>query len=308
MPIDPQIARLLADAVAKDPRGIEQLSVDDARRRGGSAPVDAIVAFQELAETRDVVSGDVPARLYRPAAGVLPLLVYFHGGGWVVGSVTASDNFCRALANASGCAVLSVEYRLAPEHRYPGAADDAYAATRWAAEHAFELGIDPNRLAVGGSSAGGNLAAVASLMARERGAPKIALQLLHVPVMDHDLTRGSYERYATGHGLTRAAMQWFWDHYVPDGARRDEPNASPLWAKDLRRLPPAVFVAAECDPLYDEGAAYAERLRQAGIPVTYLEYPGMVHSFMGWSAVVPSGARAFAEVGAELRRALAAER
>ncbi len=304
MTVDPQIARLLADAVAKDPRGIETLSVADARIRGGSAPVDAIVAFEDVAETRDVNAGHIPARLYRPSAGTLPLLVYFHGGGWVVGSVKTSDNYCRALANASGCAVLSVDYCLAPEHEYPHAADDAYAATRWAAEHASELGVDPGRLAVGGSSAGGNLAAVASLMARERTGPRIALQLLHVPVMDHDFETASYRENATGRGLTRAAMQWFWGHYAPDVARRDEPYASPLGAKDLRGLPPAILVAAECDPLRDEGRAYAHRLRGDGVAVATLEYPGMVHSFMSWSAVVATARRAFVEVGAALRERL----
>jgi len=293
LPVDPQIAELLAAAAAADPRGIEELTVEQARIRGGSVSV-ASVPFEDVAEVRDLAVGTEPllsARLYRPSAGTLPLLVYFHGGGWVVGSVALSDNFCRALANASGCAVLSVEYRLAPEHRYPAAADDAYAATRWAAEHAAELGIDADRLAVAGSSAGGNLAAV-------------AVQLLHVPVMDHDLTRSSYARNAKGMGLTRAGMEWFWDHYAPDPARRDEPYAAPLRARDLRGLPPALFVVAECDPLRDEGAAYAERLRQADVPVTYREYEGMVHGFMSWSSVVPTAARAFSEVGADLRKRL----
>jgi acetyl esterase len=306
MPVDPRIAELLAKAAAADPRGIEGLTVEQARIRGGSVAV-ASVPFEDVAEARDIVVGTeplIPARLYRPGEGTLPLLVYFHGGGWVVGSVALSDSFCRALANASGCAVLSVEYRLAPEHRYPAAADDAHAATRWAAEHAAELGIDADRLAVGGSSAGGNLAAVACLMARERGGPKIALQLLHVPVMDHDFTRASYVTNAKGMGLTQAGMEWFWGHYAPDAAQRDEPNASPLRARDLRGLPPALFVVAECDVLRDEGAAYAERLRQAGVPVTYLEYAGMVHAFMGWSSVVATGARAFTEVGVALRKAL----
>lgn len=306
LPVDPQIAQLLAASAATDPRGIEELTVEQARIRGGSVSV-ASVPFEEVAEVRDVALSAEPliaARLYRPRAGSLPLLVYFHGGGWVVGSVALSDNFCRALANASGCAVLSVEYRLAPEHRYPAAADDAYAATRWAADHAAELGIDADRLAVGGSSAGGTLAAVVCLIARERGRPKIAVQLLHVPVMDHDFTRASYARNAKGMGLTRAGMEWFWGLYAPEAAQRDEPYASPLRAKDLRGLPPAIFVVAECDPLRDEGAAYAERLRQAAVPVTYREYEGMVHAFMGWSSVVPTGKRAFAEVGADLRKAL----
>ena len=306
MPVDPQIAQLLAQAAAADPRGIEELTVEQARIRGGSVAV-ASVPFEEVDEVRDIAAAGeplIPGRLYRPGAGTLPLIVYFHGGGWVVGSVALSDNFCRALANASGCAVLSVEYRLAPEHRYPAAADDAYAATRWAAEHGAELGIDAGRLAVGGSSAGGNLATVVCLMARERGGPKIALQLLHVPVTDNDFKRASYVTNVKGMGLTRAGMEWFWGHYAPDAAQRDEPYASPLRAKDLRGLPPALFVVAECDPLRDEGAAYAERLRQAGVPVTYREYAGMVHGFMSWSSVVPTAARAFAEVGADLRKRL----
>jgi acetyl esterase len=307
MPLDPNVARLLARAAEIDPRGVEELSVAEARARGGSIVVGT-VPFEDVAEVRDVripSSATIPARLYRPSPRTSPLLVYFHGGGWVLGSVALSDPFCRALANASGCAVLSVDYRLAPEHRYPVAADDAYAATRWAAEHARDLGVDAARVAVGGSSAGGNLAAVVSLVARERGGPKIALQWLHVPVTDHDFTRPSYAANATGVGLTRAGMEWFWGHYEPDLARRSEPYASPMRAVDLRGLPPAIVVTAECDPLRDEGAAYAERLREAGVPVTYVEYPGMVHGFMSWPDVVPAGARAFKEIGAALRKGLA---
>jgi len=307
VPLDPQIAQLLAEARAADARGIEELGVEEARIRGGSVSV-ASVPFQDVVETRDVAVSSEPmigARLYRPASGTLPLLLFFHGGGWVVGSVALSDTYCRALANASGCAVLSVEYRLAPEHRYPAAAQDAYTATEWAVAHASELGIDPRRVAVGGSSAGGNLAAVVTLMARERGGPALRAQWLQVPVLDHDFTRPSYVRNATGMGLTRKGMEWFWDMYAPDIATRDEPYASPLRAKDLRALPPALVVTAECDPLRDEGAEYAERLRAAGVPVTYLEYAGMVHAFMGWSSVVATGARAFAEIGRELRRLLA---
>lgn len=307
MTLDPRVAQLLADAVAKDARGIDELTVGEARRRGGSAPVAAVVPLEEVAEVRDIVvpsGAGIPARLYRPREGTLPLRVYFHGGGWVVGGVALSDAFCRAVANASGCAVLSVDYRLSPEHRYPAAADDAYVATAWAADHARALAIDAARLAVGGSSAGGNLAAVASLMARDRHGPRIAAQLLHVPVLDHDFTRPSYRAFATGCGLTAAGMRWFWDHYVPDVARRDEAYAAPLHAADLRGLPQAIFVSAECDPLHDEGVAYEERLRSAGVPVTRLEYGGMVHSFMSWSSELPAARRALDEVGAALSRAL----
>lgn len=306
MTVDPVVARLLADAASADPRGIESLSVAEARLRGGTASVAAQVPFEDVAEVRDVVIDDgLPARLYRPAAGTLPLVVYFHGGGWVVGSVAISDPFCRALSNASRCALLSVEYRLAPEHRYPAAAVDAYAAVRWSAAHAADLGIDARRIAVAGSSAGGNLAAVATLMAREQAGPTVAAQLLHVPVTDHDFDTPSYRAYAMGYGLTRAAMRWFWDHYLPDAGRRSEPHASPLRARDLVALPPAIVVTAECDPLHDEGRAYAERLRAAGVAVRSLDYAGMVHAFMSWSSAVPEARRAFDEVGAELRRLLA---
>jgi len=302
--IDPKAAELLAAAAAADPRGIEELTVDEARRRGGSAPVPAVVPFEEVAETRDVDADGVSARLYRPSAGTLPLLVYFHGGGWVVGSVAISDPWCRMLANHSGCAILSVDYRLAPEHRYPAAADDAYRVTAWAASHARELGVDATRIAVGGSSAGGNLAAVASLVARERRGPALRAQLLHVPVTDHDFDTGSYRRYGTGHGLTLAGMHWFWGHYCPDVTRRNEPYASPLRARDLSGLPPAIVVTAECDPLVDEGRAYADRLRSAKVPVSYIEYPGMIHGFMGWASALPTARRAFDEIGAALREAL----
>lgn len=210
MPVDQRIVALLAEAERIDPRPIEALSIAEARARGGSVNAAPALAPEPVADVRDVVIGTLPpisARLYRPRSGTLPLLVYFHGGGWVVGSVAIADPFCRALANASGCAVLSVEYRLAPEDRYPAAAEDAYTATRWSAEHASDLGIDASRIAVGGSSAGGNLAAVVALMARERGTPALAFQLLHVPVTDHDFDTSSYRANGKGFGLTRNGMQ-----------------------------------------------------------------------------------------------------
>jgi len=307
MPVDPRIVELLAEAERTDPRPLETLSVAEARARGGSVNIAPALPLEPVADVQDLVIDTLPpiaARIYRPRTGAHPLLVYFHGGGWVVGSVANSDAFSRALANASGCAVLSVEYRLAPEDRYPAAADDAYAATRWSADHASELGIDPARIAVGGSSAGGNLAAVVALMARERGAPKIAFQLLHVPVTDHDFETSSYRANATGYGLTRDGMRWFWDHYAPDPKLRSEPYASPLRAKDLSGLPRAHLVTAECDPLRDEGKAYAARLLEAGVPTTYVEYPGMVHGFTGMAVTIPMGRTAIDDMGAALRSAL----
>jgi len=308
MPVDPRIAELLAEAEKIDPRPIEALSVAEARARGGSVNAAPALAPEVVADVRDLVIDTlppIPARLYRPRSGMLPLLVYFHGGGWVVGSVAVSDPFCRALANASGCAVVSVEYRLAPEDRFPAAADDAYAATRWSADHAADLGIDASRIAVGGSSAGGNLAAVVALMARERGTPSIAFQLLHVPVVDHDFDTPSYRANGAGFGLTLKGMRWFWDLYAPDPKMRDEPYASPLRAKDLSGLPPAHVVTAECDPLRDEGKAYAMRLQRAGVAATYVEYPGMVHGFTGMAMSIPMGRTAIDDMGAALRTALA---
>jgi acetyl esterase len=308
MPVDPAIALLLAEAETIDPRPIETLSVAEARARGGSVNVAPALAPEPVSEVRDLVIDTLPpisARLYRPRAGPLPLLVYLHGGGWVVGSVAVADPFSRALANASRCAVLSVEYRLAPEDRYPAAVDDAYAATRWSAEHATDLGVDPSRIAVGGSSAGGNLAAAVALMARERGTPQVAFQLLHVPVLDHDFETPSYRANAIGFGLTRSGMRWFWDHYVPDPKLRDEPFASPLRATDLSGLPPALIVTAECDVLRDEGRAYGERLREAGVSATYVEYPGMVHGFTSMAMTIPLARTAIDEMGAALRDALA---
>jgi acetyl esterase len=308
MPVDPEITALLAEAEKIDPRPLETLSVAEARARGGSVIVAPALPSEPVADVRELVIDALPpisARLYRPRTGTLPLLVYFHGGGWVVGSVTISDPFCRALANASGCAVVSVDYRLAPEHRYPAAAEDAYAATRWSADHASDLGIDASRIAVGGSSAGGNLAAVAALMARERGGPTLAFQLLHVPVTDHDFETASYRANGRGFGLTRGGMRWFWDQYAPDPKLRSEAYASPLRAADLSRLPPAHIVTAECDVLRDEGKAYATRLREAGVATTYVEYPGMVHGFTGLAVKIPMGRTAIDDMGAALRRALA---
>jgi acetyl esterase len=308
MPVDAAIAALLAEAEKIDPRPIEALGIAEARARGGSVNVAPALPPEPVADVRELIVDTlppVPARLYRPRSGTLPLLVYFHGGGWVVGSVATSDPFARALANASGCAVVSVEYRLAPEDRYPAAADDAYGATRWCADHFSDLDIDPSRIAVGGSSAGGNLAAVVSLMARDRGTPAIAFQLLHVPVTDHDFDTPSYQVNGSGFGLTRSGMRWFWDHYAPDPRLRNEPYASPLRAKDLSRLPPAHIVTAECDPLRDEGKAYATRLREAGVPTTYVEYAGMVHGFTGMATTIPLGRTAIDDMGAALRQALA---
>jgi acetyl esterase len=221
-------------------------------------------------------------RAYTPESAfddARPVLVYFHGGGWVRGDLDTHDGLCRLLAEAADCVVCSVDYRRAPEHPFPTPVHDAYAATEWAAEYASIVGGDPARIAVGGDSAGGNLAAVVTLMARERDGPAIDHQVLLYPVTDYAFDTDSYEENASGYLLSRASMRWYWARYLDDEIDGANPYASPLRAPDLSGLPSATVVTAGYDPLRDEGAAYAERLRAAGVSVTHAEYPGMVHVF-----------------------------
>jgi acetyl esterase len=228
----------------------------------------------------DVAGGEVGVRVYRPAASEpLPLLVYAHGGGFVFCDVDSHDGLCRSLANLIPAVVVSVGYRLAPEHRWPTAAEDVLAVTEWAAAHASEFGGDPTRIAVGGDSAGGNLAAVTTLMARDRGAPSIAAQLLLYPVIAADFDTDSYRLFGQGFYNPHPALQWYWDQYVPAVDDRQHPYASPLRA-DLTGLPPAVVVLAGHDPLRDEGSAYANGLTAAGVSTIRCEFDGGIHGFM----------------------------
>ena len=233
-----------------------------------------------------------------------PALVYFHGGGWVVGSIGSHDHLCRSITALSGVSVISVDYRLAPEHPFPAALDDAQAATEYVAEHPAEFGVDPARLAVGGDSAGGNLAAVVARRLRDKGNPPLALQLLIYPATDADLNTASYLENAEGYMLTRAAMAWYWDQYVPDEAQRLHPDASPLRAADLSKLPPAWILTAEYDPLRDEAEVYARRLVDAGVPVKLTRYDGMFHGFLRRHAQLARGKAALSEVANALRAAL----
>jgi acetyl esterase len=218
-------------------------------------------------------------RAYTPPGEGHPVLVYFHGGGWVRGDLDTHDGLCRLLAEAADCVILSVDYRRAPEHRFPTAVHDAYAATAWGAEYADVIGGDPERVAVGGDSAGGNLAAAVTLLARERDGPAIDHQVLLYPVTDHAFDTDSYAENASGYLLSRASMRWYWERYLGDDVDGANPYASPLRARDLSGLPSATVITAGYDPLRDEGAAYADRLREAGVPVTHENYPGMVHVF-----------------------------
>ncbi|MCY4223095.1 MAG: alpha/beta hydrolase, partial [Thiotrichales bacterium] len=235
----------------------------------------------------------------------LPSLVYFHGGGHVIGSPDTHDATARNLCNGAGCVVMSVDYRLAPEHKFPAAAEDAFAAVHWCATHGAEIGVDPRRIAVGGDSAGGNLAAVAALMAREAGGPAIRLQVLVYPVTDYACDTASYHIWATGYVLEAASMRWYRDHYLRDEADRRDWRAAPLRAADLSGLPPAFVLTAQCDVLHDEGEAYAQRLRAAGVEVEYHRCDGMIHGFFTMAPAIDGAVRAQALVCKAMKDAFA---
>jgi acetyl esterase len=308
VPLDPQARALLDQIAAAGIPPSHLLSVADAREMqltrkrmlGGTPPPIANVTERSIPGP----AGAIPVRLYTPEGSApFPVLVYFHGGGWVAGNLDTHDDTCRAVANEAGCIVASIDYRLAPEHKFPAAAEDAYAATCWAAEHAAEIGADPERLAIGGDSAGGNLAAVVALMARDRRGPAIVHQLLVYPVTDYSFDTPSYRDNAEGYLLTRASMEWYWGHYLASDADGDNPYASPLRAGDLSGLPPALVITAEYDPLRDEGEAYAKRLREAGVPVMSTCYPGMIHGFFGQFQLLDQGKEAIRQAGSALKAA-----
>ena len=246
-------------------------------------------------------AGELNYRLYRPAAeGPHPIVVYFHGGGWVLGAHDSDDSFCRDLCVRSDSMIVSVDYRHGPESRFPAAVDDAFAAVRWVADHAGELGGVPGQVAVAGWSAGGNLAAVVCQLARDAGGPSIVGQLLVTPVTDSDLTRPSYTSNAEGYMLTTALMSWFWDQYADD-AQRSDPRAAPLRAASLADLPPALVVTCEFDPLHDEGAAYAAAMSAAGTSVSHVDGRGHIHTSLTAVDVLASGAAVRAEMGEALK-------
>jgi acetyl esterase len=255
---------------------------------------------RDACQIEDVVLGSVRARRYAPGGEPAATVVYLHGGGWVLGDLDDYDAICVHLAVESGCELYSVEYRLAPEHPFPAAVEDAFAALRAAAELAAG-----RPLVVAGDSAGGNLAAVTALRARDAGAPELSLQVLVYAILDHDLERRSYRANGTppGYVLTTDDMRWFWGHYLDDPARRGDPLASPLRAEDLSGVAPALVVVAEYDPLHDEGAAYAERLRDAGVRVDLLELPGAVHGLLGMLGVANAAAEAASAIARAVRSA-----
>jgi acetyl esterase len=310
MPLDPQARALMDQFTAMGLPAFHQQTVQEAR--------DAIVAFATSAGEPEAVAkienrtipgpvGTIPVRVYTPEAPApLPVLVFYHGGGWVIGNLDSHDGTCRTLANAARCLVVSVDYRLAPEHPFPAPAEDCYAALRWVADNAKPLGGDPGRIAVGGDSAGGNLSAVVSQMARDRKGPRLVYQLLIYPVTDAPSTNASYRDNSEGYFLTTEMMQWFWNHYVAKGT--DDPYARPLRAKSFANLPPALVITAEFDPLRDEGEAYAANLREAGVPVRMSRYDGMIHGFFGMTAFLDRARAAVGEAAGALREAFGTAR
>jgi acetyl esterase len=308
MPLHPQVQVVLDQFKAMGFPGFDAMDVEQARtlfsdvERPPGEPVG-------LVEDRAVPgpAGDIPVRVYRPASPPdrpLPLVVLFHGGGWTIGSVEGHDPLSRALANRAGVVVVSVEYRLGPEHRFPAAVEDAIAATGWAAEHASELGGDPDRLVVAGDSAGGNLAAVVAIDARDRGGPAIAFQVLVYPATDlrrHDWP--SFRENGEGYFLTVRDMEWFEGHYLRSPADRDDWRVSPAAAASHAGLPPALVLTAEYDPLRDQGEAYASQLRAAGVPVRVVRYAGQIHAFLSLE-MLDESKTALDDIAAELRSAL----
>ena len=308
MPLHPEAQALLDALSAEGLPPFEAMTVPQAREATG-----AFIDLQPPREEVDAIEnrtvsgpgGEVPVRIYTPAGdGPRGVLVYFHGGGWVIGDLETVDGPCRMLANAADVVVVSVDYRLAPEHRHPAAFEDCYAVTEWVAAHASELGADPARLAVGGDSAGGQLAAAVTLHARDHSGPAIAFQLLIYPVTDFAFTNASQIENGEGYLLQRATMQWFWAHNLGATDPGKDQTAFPARADSLVGLPPAFVATAEYDPLRDEGEAYAQALAAAGVEVSALRYDGMIHGFFWTLGATPSGARMVDDAVAVMRPAL----
>lgn len=302
--LDPKVRLLLEAIAAEDGPPLQTLPPTEARRLAAESLKPVEGTAEPVGSVEDLripgPEGDIPIRVYTPdTPAPRPSMVYFHGGGWVVCDLDTHDVICRGIARRSGAVVVSVGYRLAPEHKFPAAVDDCYAATMWVAANADRLGIDLDRIAVGGDSAGGNLGAVVSLKSRDESGPAIALQAMVYPVTDlSSFETPSYLEFGEGYQLTKPEMEWFRGHYLRSRDDAYNPHASPLLAHDLRGLPPALIITAECDPLRDEGEAYAMRLLEAGVPVTLSRYPGMIHPFFSFSGAIPQALDAIQQVAA----------
>jgi acetyl esterase len=310
MALDQATAALLEEMAASGLKPLHELTPAEARDRmaalrGEEAPGPEMTSVRD---TRVRASGGfVPVRVLTPGARPRGVIVYYHGGGWVIGSLADYDKLGRLLARRTGCTVILVDYRLAPEYRYPTAVDDSWAVLRWSDEHRADLAGAGAPLIVAGDSAGGNLSAIMAQRARAAGGPAIALQVLVYPVTDCDLESTSYRDPANQLMLSRQSMVWFWDHYVPDPEARLHPDASPLRNPDLLRLPPAVVVTAEHDVLRDEGELYATRLMKAGVPVRHRRFAGQMHGFFTRVDLLPGAAEALDYVTAAIGEHLAGE-
>ncbi len=313
MPLDSVVKDVLAGMEAMGMPALESLSAQIARAGviAGTPPAPNPVAMEKI-EDRVIPgpAGDLPIRIYTPKSDkdLLPVVVFFHGGGFVLCNLDTHDGKVRELSQASGSIVVSVDYRLAPEHKFPAAPDDCLAATRWVAEHAAEFGGDPSRIAVAGDSAGGNLATVTALRIRDEGGPELKAQLLVYPITDYyDPGHASYEENAVGYFLTRSLMIWFFDHYLSSKSEANDPLVSPLRRSDLAGLPPAFVLTCEFDPLRDEGELYAEALSKAGVDTQSSRYDGMIHNFYGETALYSQAVKAMEETGAWLKSKLDAD-
>jgi acetyl esterase len=310
MPLDPQ-ARTVLDAM--DALGLppnHTISPEEARANQMARPRPQGPEVAKV-EDRAIANGDfqVPVRIYTPAGnGPFPVLSWFHGGGWVIGNLETADCVSRQLAVGADCIVVSVDYRLAPEAKFPVPFDDCYAVTKWISQNSASINVDPSRIAVGGDSAGGNLAAGVALAAKDRGDLSIAFQLLVYPVTAVDFGSGSYKDNANGYLLTMDGMKWYWKHYLSSEADESNPYAAPLAAKDVSGQPPALVITAEFDPLRDEGEAYAKKLKDAGVPTTATRYDGMIHGFFGMSSVLDKGEQAVSQATTALKAAFAANK
>ena len=304
--LDPKLLEIIRELEQEAIPPNYTLPVNEVRRisremvKRFSAPTPPLTQIKDI--TADVSNARIPVRVYVPREQAnLPTLVYHHGGGWVVGDLDTADWICRSLAIQANCAVFSVDYRLAPEHKFPTPLEDCYSTTKWITENGFERYADVKRLAVGGDSAGGNLAAAVCMLARDRAGPRIAFQLLLCPVTNDSFDTESYRKYADGYVLTLKDMEWFWNNYLRDQRDGQNPYASPLLG-NLQSLPPALIMTAEFDPLRDEGESYAERLRETGVPVKMVRYDSMIHTWTDFPKLKQSST-AMEQAGAELRKA-----
>lgn len=307
MPLDPQAQSVieLVNELGLPP--VHTITPEEARINSKARPRAAGPQVFKV-EDRDIPGPgpDIPVRIYTPVGtGPFPILVWYHGGGWVIGDLDSADGTARHLTVGAECVTISVDYRLAPEAKFPGPAEDCYSASVWAAQNAVSINGDANRIAVGGDSAGGNLAAATALMARDRGTPKLTFQLLVYPVTAPNFETQSYTDNAEGYLLSKASMEWYWEQYISDSTDNTNPYAAPLSASDVSNLPPALVITAEYDPLRDEGEAYGQRLQGAGVPTTCTRYPGMIHGFFGMSGALDKGSQAVAEASTALKQAFA---